>query len=137
MATAIFENPGNTIEGRIERLQIMRSDGSIRESKQVNIHNTIVNGGLDNILTVGGFAQGSNTNNNAPNINYYNSNVSNTYPVLHYHLAQWIRMLWFMKLGTDTNNTMTFDNSIYTNLNFANYYTGFINNFYRFVYHLF
>ena len=107
MANAIFENPGNSIEGRIERLQIMRSDGSIRESKQVNIHNTIVNGGLDNILTIGGFAAGSNTNNRTYNINYYNSNVSNYYPVLHYHLAQWIRMLWFMELGTDTNNTMT------------------------------
>ena len=107
MANAIFENPGNSIEGRIERLQIMRSDGTIRESKQVNIHNTIVNSGLDNILTIGGFAVGSDTNNHAPNINYYNNNVSNYYPVLHYHLAQWIRMLWFMKLGTESNNTMT------------------------------
>ena len=107
MANAIFENPGNSVEGRIERLQIMRSDGTIRESKQVNIHNTIVNSGLDNILTVGGFAVGSNTNNQAPNVNYYNSNASNIYPVIHYHLAQWIRMLWFMKLGTDSNNTMT------------------------------
>lgn len=107
MANAIFENPGNSVEGRIERLQIMRSDGTIRESKQVNIHNTIVNSGLDNILTVGGFAVGSNTNNQAPNINYYNNNASNYYPVIHYHLAQWIRMLWFMKLGTDSNNTMT------------------------------
>lgn len=107
MANAIFENPGNSVEGRIERLQIMRSDGTIRESKQVNIHNTIVNSGLDNILTIGGFAVGSNTNNQAPNINYYNGNASNQYPVIHYHLAQWIRMLWFMKLGTDSNNTMT------------------------------
>jgi hypothetical protein len=62
---------------------------------------------LDNILTVGGFAVGSNTNDKAPSINYYNNNASNTYPVLHYHLAQWIRMLWFMKLGTESNNTMT------------------------------
>ena len=107
MANAIFENPGNSIEGRIERLQIMRSDGTIRESKQVNIHNTIVNTGLDNILTVGGFAVGSNTNDKAPNINYYNGNASYGYPVIHYHLAQWIRMLWFMKLGTESNNTMT------------------------------
>lgn len=107
MATAIFENPGNTIEGRIERLQIMRSDGSIRESKQVNIHNTIVNAGLDHILTVGGFPNNANTNNQAPNINYYNSNASYQFPVIHYHLGQWIRMLWFMKLGTDANNTMT------------------------------
>ena len=79
MANAIFENPGNSIEGRIERLQIMRSDGTIRESKQVNIHNTIVNSGLDNILTIGGFAAGSNTNNRAPNINYYNSNTRNRF----------------------------------------------------------
>ena len=108
MANVIFENQGNSVEGRIERLQIMRSDGTIRESKQVNIHNTIVNCGLDNILTVGGFDANSNINNNAPNINFYNyyDNKYN-YNVLLYHLAQWIRMLWFMKLGTDTNNTIT------------------------------
>ena len=108
MANVIFENQGNSVEGRIERLQIMRSDGTIRESKQVNIHNTIVNCGLDNILTVGGFDANSNINNNAPNINFcnYYDNKYN-YNVLLYHLAQWIRMLWFMKLGTDTNNTIT------------------------------
>ena len=73
MANAIFENPGNSIEGRIERLQIMRSDGTIRESKQVNIHNTIVNSGLDNILTIGGFDAGSNTNNKTFEFNRYDS----------------------------------------------------------------
>jgi hypothetical protein len=99
MANVIFENPGNSIEGRIERLQIMRSDGTIRESKQVNIHNTIVNCGLDNILTVGGFTTGNNTNNYSP--------VVNEVTTFQYYLSQWVRMLWFMKLGTDTNNTMT------------------------------
>jgi hypothetical protein len=107
MANAIFNNPGNSVEGRIERLQIMRSDGTIRESKQVNIHNTIVNCGLDNILTVGGFAQGSNTNNKTLAINYYSNNNTDLYPSLHYSLGLWLRMLWFMKLGTDHNNNIT------------------------------
>lgn len=107
MANAIFENPGNSVEGRIERLQIMRSDGTIRESKQVNIHNTIVNCGLDNILTVGGFDAGSNTNNKTFEFNYYGSHNNEYYNGAKYASGQWIRMLWFMKLGTDTNNTMT------------------------------
>jgi hypothetical protein len=81
MANAIFENPGNSVEGRIERLQIMRSDGTIRESKRVNIHNTIVNSGLDNILTVGGFAVGSNTNNYTFDFNNTTSH-NNEYYVL-------------------------------------------------------
>lgn len=107
MANAIFENPGNSVEGRIERLQIMRSDGTIRESKQVNIHNTIVNSGLDNILTVGGFDAGSNTNNKTFEFNRYDSNNGEYYNGAKYASGQWIRMLWFMKLGTDSNNTMT------------------------------
>lgn len=107
MANAIFENPGNTIEGRIERLQIMRSDGTIRESKQVNIHNTIVNSGLDNILTVGGFAVGSNTNNYTFDFNDYSSHNNEYYNGAKYVSGQWIRLLWFMKLGTESNNTMT------------------------------
>lgn len=107
MANAIFKNPGNSVEGRIERLQIMRSDGTIRESKQVNIHNTIVNCGLDNILTFGGFAQGSNTNNRTLNLNYRNDNATGYYPAAHYINALWLRMLWFMKLGTDPNNNIT------------------------------
>ena len=107
MANAIFENPGNSVEGRIERLQIMRSDGTIRESKQVNIHNTIVNSGLDNILTVGGFAVGSNTNNYTFDFNNTTSHNNESYNGAKYVSGQWIRMLWFMKLGTDSNNTMT------------------------------
>ena len=107
MANAIFENPGNSVEGRIERLQIMRSDGTIRESKQVNIHNTIVNSGLDNILTVGGFDAGSNTNNKTLEFNRYDAYNNEYYNGAKYVSGQWIRMLWFMKLGTDTNNTMT------------------------------
>lgn len=107
MGNAIFNNPGNTMEGRIERLQIMRSDGTIRESKNVNIHNTIVNCGLDNILTVGGFGQGSNTNDKVANANYYNNGATGYYPVCHYINALWLRMLWFMKLGTDPNNNIT------------------------------
>ena len=107
MANAIFENPGNSVEGRIERLQIMRSDGTIRESKQVNIHNTIVNSGLDNILTVGGFDAGSNTNNKTLEFNRNDDNNNEYFNGAKYVSGQWIRMLWFMKLGTDTNNTMT------------------------------
>lgn len=107
MANAIFENPGNSIEGRIERLQIMRSDGTIRESKQVNIHNTIVNSGLDNILTIGGFDAGSNTNNKTFEFNRYDSYNNEYYNGAKYASGQWIRMLWFMKLGTESNNTMT------------------------------
>ena len=107
MANAIFENPGNSVEGRIERLQIMRSDGTIRESKRVNIHNTIVNSGLDNILTVGGFDASSNTNNKTLEFNRYDAYNNEYFNGAKYVSGQWIRMLWFMKLGTDTNNTMT------------------------------
>lgn len=107
MSELILNNPGNTVEGRIERLQIMRSDGTIRESKKVNIHNTIVNTGLDNIITIGGFAKDSNTNDKIANANYYNNNATDYYPVCHYINALWLRMLWFMKLGTDHNNNIT------------------------------
>lgn len=104
MNNMIFNNPGNTVEGRIERLQIMRSDGTIRESKQVNIHNTIVNCGLDNILTVGGFGVDSDTNNTTITLNNDSNGSQHS---IRYCTGLWVRMLWFMKLGTDTNNTMT------------------------------
>lgn len=103
MSNIMLNSPGNTVEGRIERLQIMRSDGTIRESKEVNIHNTIVNCGLDNILTVGGFDQGSNINDISINIGFTN----NDYATGYYYIAQWIRMLWFMKIGTDHNDNIT------------------------------
>ena len=71
MSEIILNSPGNTVEGRIERLQIMRSDGTIRESKRVNIHNTIVNTGLDNILTIGGFTTGQTINDKTLEVNRY------------------------------------------------------------------
>lgn len=40
-----------------------------------------------------------------------------------------ILMVLLLGLFISTNNNMVFDNSIYTDLNFANYYTGFITNF--------
>ena len=100
MSSLFFKSPGNSVEGRIERLQIMRSDGTIRESKEVNIHNTIVDCGLDNILTVGGFDQNSNINESTIEVT-----AGEAYG--HYCVSQWIRMLWFMKLGTDHNNNIT------------------------------
>ena len=106
MANLVLENPGNSIEGRIERLQIMRSDGTIRESKIVNIHNTIVNTGLDNILTVGGF-DNTNVNNKTFDFNNSDSNGSERYNGAKYVSGQWIRMLWFMKLGTDRYDNIT------------------------------
>lgn len=107
MSSVFLEGFGNSIEGRIERLQIMRSDGTIRESKEVNIHNTVVNGGLDNILTVGGFPNGTTTNNQVIDCGAHQFSAPNSYPGTQYDIAIWLRMLWFMKLGTDTNNTIT------------------------------
>lgn len=107
MSTIFMEGFGNSIEGRIERLQIMRSDGSIRESKEVNIHNTIVDSGLDNILTIGGFPNGATTNNNVMNWSYTLSTNNDVCRCAQYDAAIWLRMLWFMKLGTDKNNTTT------------------------------
>lgn len=106
MANVMLNGNGSSVNGRIERLQIVRSDGTIRESRNVNIHNTIVSRGLDNILTVGGFATGSNTNSNTFDITPYNSSLG-IRPGLHYDLALWIRMLWFMEIGTDPNSTAT------------------------------
>lgn len=106
MSEIILNSPGNTVEGRIERLQIMRSDGTIRESKRVNIHNTIVNTGLDNILTIGGFTTGQTINDKTLEVNRYDGTSPN-FHCLHYSLAIWLRMLWFMKLGTDHNNNIT------------------------------
>lgn len=104
MSSLFFKSPGNSVEGRIERLQIMRSDGTIRESKEVNIHNTIVDCGLDNILTVGGFEQNNNINNESINLAYY---TSSSYVTAWYAVSQWLRLLWFMKIGTDHNNNIT------------------------------
>lgn len=100
MAECNFSNPGNLYEGRIERLQIQRSDGTIRESKKVNIHNTIVDTGLDNLLTVGGFGTESF---NSKTINITNSEVNR----LIYDMGSTIRMLWWMAIGTDSANNLT------------------------------
>lgn len=106
MSNIILNGGGSSIEGRIERLQILREDGTIRESRNVNIHNTIVDCGLDNILTVGGFADGEITNNNTIDLTYYNSSAD-IFPGLYYDLAKWVRLLWFVQIGTDTENTIT------------------------------
>lgn len=107
MSSVFLNGFGNSIEGRIERLQVMRSDGSIRLSKEVNIHNTIVDGGLDNILTVGGFPNGATTNNYTIDCGSAGFDTPNRWPGTQYDAAIWLRMLWFLKLGTDTNNTVT------------------------------
>lgn len=107
MSNMILKGGGSAVGGRIERLQIVRSDGTVRESRRVDIHNTIVNTGLDNILTIGGFDQGVDTNNRTMDINYYNNYLSFRYPCVYYANAQWLRMLWFMKIGTDSSNNVT------------------------------
>lgn len=82
---------GSSVEGRIERIQIMREDGTIREDRKVNIHNTIVNTGLDNILSIGGF--------DANGVSEHTLDISNENQRA-YDEGLWIRMTWFTAIGT-------------------------------------
>lgn len=79
------------IEGRIERLAIQRSDGTLRDVKLLNIHNTIVNTGLDNILSIGGFDEDGYSSSTlaGSNNNHFD-----------YDGSLWVRMTWFMQIGS-------------------------------------
>lgn len=84
-------NSNTALKGRIERIQIQRSDGSIRESRKVNISNTVVNSGLKSLLMVNDdpYAWIDITNNNAKI----------------YADCQWVRALYFMQIGRSNQPT--------------------------------
>lgn len=113
-----YEN--KAVEGRIERLQVVRSDGSVRMERKVNKHNTIVNTGLDNMLSIGGFDEDGVSSSTLD----LRTQTNSAYCGTQYDANFWVRLTYFMQIGTGVGETSYEDTGLinaYTTANDETY----------------